>query len=402
MSANSCNLKQRRLLMLNASWSEIPFIAAARKMGFYVITTSTKPDYPGHKYADEYVYGDYRDTSKMIEIIKQYDIDAISWGCSDTCALTACYLGEKLGFKGHDTYLNAQIIHLKDKFKEFAKEHNIKTPVSNNYSSVDEALASASKVKFPVIIKPVDLAGGQGIQVVKKLEEYIGAIKNAFDKSKIKRILVEPFIEGTLHSLNTFIVNQKVVSYCTANDYSYLNKLMTNSGISPADNWKEAVKQLIPETEKVARILGLVDGQLHMQYIMQPDGECYIIEMMRRNIGNNWSVMLNDSVGVNWAEWVIRAEAGMDCHNIPESKEPKGYYGYHMLMAPRNGKFLGVEVEKSIQDHIYHLTVKEQPGFEISDYLNYKIGNAMVHFDTMEEKDYFMPRINELIKVVVE
>lgn len=388
--------------MLNASWSEIPFIAAARKMGFYVITTSTKSDYPGHKYADEYVYGDYRDADKMIEIIKEHDIDAISWGCSDTCALTACLVSEKLGMKGHDTYENAQIIHLKDKFKEFAKKYGIKTPISNNYSSEEEALSDKNEVKFPVIIKPVDLAGGQGIHVVRQVEDYESAIKNAFERSKIKRILVEPFIEGTLHSLNTFIVNQKVVSYCTANDYSYINKLMTNSGIAPADNWKEAVKQLIPETEKVAQILGLADGQLHMQYIMTAEGDCHIIEMMRRNIGNNWSVMLNDSVGVNWAEWVIRAEAGMDCHCIPVNKEPQGYYGYHMMMAPQNGKFVGVEVDESIRKFVYHLTVKEQPGFEIKDYLNYKIGNAMVHFDTEEEKDFFMPRINELIKVIVE
>ena len=51
-------LKQKRLLMLTATMHEVPFILAAKKMGFYVITTNNRPDYPGHKYADEYVFAD--------------------------------------------------------------------------------------------------------------------------------------------------------------------------------------------------------------------------------------------------------------------------------------------------------------------------------------------------------
>ena len=71
----------KKLLMLNASEHEIPFILAARKLGFYVITTSTKRDYAGHKYADEYIYGDYNNYEEMISLCKLNNIEAISQGC---------------------------------------------------------------------------------------------------------------------------------------------------------------------------------------------------------------------------------------------------------------------------------------------------------------------------------
>lgn len=394
--------KQKKLLMLTATEHEIPFILAAKKLGFFVITTNNRPDYAGHKYGDQYVYANFSEYDRMVDLCKALNIDAISWACTDPCALAACYIGEKLGLKGHDSYEIGQIIHLKDKFKEFAKKYNINTPIAENFDNLEAALQYGDYAKYPVIVKPVDLAGGQGIRVVRDIASYRDAIAKAFERSWKKRVVVEPFIEGTLHSLNTFIINQKVVSYCTANDYSYLNKYMTNSGISPADNWKDAIKYLIPETEKVARILGLVDGQLHMQYIMQPNGKPVIIEMMRRNIGNFWSSMLNDAAGVNWAEWVIRAEAGMDCHAIPSPKEPKGFYGYHMMLGDKNGIFKGVTIDKEFEKYIYQVVMWQQPGYEITDYLSNKVGNCLFHFDTEEEKNHYMPLINDLVKVNVE
>lgn len=395
-------VEQKRLLMLNASWHEVPFILAARKIGFYVITTSTKADYPGHRYADEYIYFDYSDYDGLVELCKQHKIDAISWGTTDPCALSACYVGEKLGLMGHDTFENGQIIHLKDKFKEFAKINGINTPIAEHFENEGDAIAYRTKINYPVIVKPVDLAGGQGIKIVRESKEFTEAVKEAFSLSKEKRIIVEPFIEGTLHSLNTFIVDQKVVSYCTANDYSYLNKYMTTSGVSPADNWEKAVEFLIPETEKVAKILGLVDGQLHMQYIMQPNGKPVIIEMMRRNIGNFWSSMLNDAAGVNWCDWVIRAEAGLDCHNIPSNKQPVGFYGYHMMQGSKNGIFKGIEIAQEFEKYIYQTIMWEKPGFVINNYMYNKLGNILFHFKTEEEKNKYMPIINEMVKVIVE
>ena len=392
---------QKKLLMLNAKLHEVPFILAARKLGFYVITTGTKADDYGHRFADEYICADYSNLDGMVEFAKKLQIDAVSWGCSDNCALTAAYIGEKLGLKGHDTYKNTEIIHRKDAFKKFAAEHQIRTPISHSFSDPDTALAYSAEADYPLIVKPTDMAGGQGVSVAENAEEYREAVGAAFERSRAKKIVVERFLRGTLHSLNTFILDQKVVSWCTANDYSYKNAYMTNSGIAPADNWEKAIEVLIPETERVAKLLGLVDGQLHMQYIME-DGEPWIIEMMRRNIGNNWMTMLTDSTGVNWPEWVIRAEAGMDCRAIPKPRLADGFYGYHMMMSDRNGIFKGIEIAPEFEKYIYQFTQWEEPGYVVEDFLSAKLGNLVFHFKTEEEKARYMPRINEYVKVICE
>lgn len=389
----------RKLLMLNASEHEIPFILAARNLGFYVITTSTKSEYAGHKYADEYIYGDYNNYDQMIQLVKDHNIDAVSHACTDDCALSAAYICEKLGLKGHDTFENTCIIHRKDQFKQFCKQYHIQAPISEYFCTYDEAITYGGQCQYPVIIKPTDLAGGIGIHIANNKDEYTIAVQQAFERSHEKHIVVEPYIQGTLHSLTTFIVDQKVVAHATEDDHSSYNKYMTNWGIWNSLSWESVKDKLISEVEKVASILGLVDGNLHLQYIIDTNGKPWIIEMMRRNIGNNNMFAMSNCYGLNWPEWFIRAEAGMDCHNIPKYSEPHGYWGYFMVMAPQNGTFDHIEIAPEIQPYVYQTYEWVEAGHEINNYLMEKMGSVLFTFPDVETRLKYEGRMSDLLKV---
>lgn len=390
----------KKLLMLNASIFEIPLIRAAQAQGYYVITTGNNANAPGHKTSDEYAAFDYSDYEGMIKLAKELKIDAMSQGCSDNCALLAAYMGEMLGLKGHDTYENAQIIHRKDKFKQFAIEAGIKSPVAHYYAGVDEALAEEMKADIPLIVKPSDQAGGKGVSTVYDSDAYQKAVLKAFKMSRDGRIVVEPFIEGTLHSLSTFIIDQRVAAYTTLNDYSYANRYLTNTGVSPADNWEGAIKVLIPETEKVAQKLGLVDGLLHMQYI-ERQGQFWIIEMMRRMPGNNCTTAASRASGIDWRDWIIRAEAGEDCRGIPTSKTPDKIYGYHAIMSNRNGIYQGYDVSDDFKKRIIDITEYETSGTVVDDYMYQKFGLVQFYFNNNEEKEKYIRKMNALIRCIV-
>lgn len=390
----------KKLLMLSASIFEIPLIQAAQAQGYYVITTGNNANAPGHKISDEYAAFDYSDYEGMVKLAEKLGINAISQGCSDNCALVAAYMGEKLGLSGHDTYENAQIIHRKDKFKQFVKEAGIKSPVAHYYESTGEALEHKIKDDIPLIVKPSDQAGGKGVSVVCDFDAYEKAVINAFKTSKDGRIVVEPFIEGTLHSLSTFLIDQRVAAYTTLNDYSYVNKYLTNTGISPADNWESAVKFLIPETEKVAQKLGLVDGLLHMQYI-EHQGEFWIIEMMRRTPGNNCTTAASRASGIDWRDWIIRAEAGEDCRGIPAPKVPDKIYGYHAIMSDRNGIYQGYDVSAEFKNNIIDIMEYDGSGTVIDDYMYQKFGLVQFYFHNVEEKENCIRRIDNLIRCIV-
>lgn len=393
---------KKKLLMLSGKESEITFILTARNMGYFVYTTGFKADRPGNKYADKYIPFDYSDYDGMVELAKKLEISAICQGCNDFCALTAAYMGEKLGLKGHDVFETAKIFHQKDAFKKFAKKNNIRTPQSECFDTREDAYAYETLELYPLIVKPTDLAGGAGVAIAGNRKEYEEAVENALKWSHEKKVVVEPYIEGTLHSLSTFLVKNKVAAFGTANDYSYKNRYLTNTGIFPADDWERAVNILIPEIERIADILKLADGLLHLQYIMDESGIPWIIEMMRRAPGNNFTIPLSEATGINWREWIIRAEAGENLEGIPQNRCTDGYYGYHSIMSPANGIVKEIQFDAEFKKHIFQYEEWQGEGYEIKDYLRDKLGNVQYYFSDMEERMKFLPRINELVHVELD
>lgn len=390
----------KRLLMLSASIFEIPLIRAAQAQGYYVITTGNNSGAPGHTVSNEYINFDYSDYDGMVQMAKRVGVDAISQGCSDNCALVAAYMGEKLGLLGHDTLENAKIIHRKDKFKEFVAKYGIHSPIANYFNSIEGALYFEFGDN-PVIVKPSDQAGGKGVSVVDNIVAYEKAVRRAFEISREGRIVVEPFIQGTLHSLSTFIVDGHIATYATLNDYSFQNKYMTNTGVSPADGWKNAIEKLLPEVEKVVEKLKLVDGLLHLQYIKSKD-DYWIIEMMRRTPGNNCTTALSRASGIDWRDWIIRAEAGRDCHGIPYAKFPDRIYGYHAIMGEHNGIYQGFDVDDDFKKNIIDFEEYDSPGTIVDDYLYQKFGTVQFFFDNEMEKEKYIHKINELIRCKIK
>lgn len=396
-------MQNRKLLMLNATIHDVPLILEARKQGFYVITTGNRPDFVGHQYANEYVFCDYSDYPKLVMLCKGKNISAVSCGTSDPAYYAAAYLGEYFGWHGHDKLDTIKILHNKGLFKKFTKEHGIQSPISEIYSDIKEALNKFSTHEYPLIIKPVDQAGGKGISVVWNREEYTLAISKAFNYSNIGQIVVEPYLDGSQHSLSTFLVDQKVRVFCSWDDLPYSDKYMISRGALPAtySNKEYIENKLISEVEKIASILKLVDGIFHLQFIVY-NGEPYIIEVMRRCPGNWDTCMETTATGINWDQWVILAESGMDCHGLPIGRKVSGYWGYYVVLSKKNGVLKKINISNDIKDNIYRFNIWEQYGHAITNCKYDKLGLVHLWFSSEQEMKYKMKIIDDLVYAEVE
>ncbi len=392
----------KKLLLLNANRFESQFVLSARNMGYYVLTTGNNTNHPAHRFADQYISCDNSDYEAIVDLIQKERIDAICQGVTDRCALLASYVGDKIGLKGHDSFKSALTIHLKNEFKKYAVNNGIKTPRAMSFTSKEDAIEALSEIQFPVIIKPSDRGGGQGISIAKRINEGKNAINHAFNWSINKKIVIEQLIEGTLHSMTTFLVNKKVVAYGTANDYSFINQYMTNAGCFPADNEEEAVKQLIPQVEKIASDLNEVDGLMHFQYMVDKEGTHWIIEMMRRSPGNRYLSALSNSTGINWIEWIIRAEAGEDCSMIPAARSHDGIFGYQSILSPNDGVYKGIVISDEIKKYVFNLEEFYEPGYEVTDSANQKLGSLQFRFPNNQLKDKYIHKINNMSYALCE
>ncbi|MDD6328375.1 MAG: ATP-grasp domain-containing protein [Lachnospiraceae bacterium] len=371
----------KRVLVLNGSFCETPVIKKLKEFGYYVITTGNAPELEGHKFADEYIAGDYSNKELMLEMVKQHNIDGVVSCANDFGVISAAYISEKMGWKGHDSLENTLILHHKDLFKEYCYKHNIPSVKSVVFTDQTELLDYVRSVEFPIIIKANDLTGGKGIQRANNYDEAVNAAEYAFLMSRNKRILVEPFIEGTQHAVDAFICEGKIVATTSCNCYSIVNPYLIQTETYPSDH-EEDIEPICEIISQMVSNLKLVDGIFTVQYIRKDD-KIYVIEVMRRLLGNLSLTLYEKATGFPWYEAYIKSSLGLDCTDL-KSGEPEGRYcGHHGIFALRNGVFSGYHIPEEIKNHLYeHVELIEQ-GSEIDDYKHQRIASI---FYTYEEK----------------
>lgn len=400
---NKCRKAEHmRVLILNTSHNDLAMISALKKMGCYVIATGNRPGLPGEKYVDEYIQADYSDKEKMLSLSRQLKIDAVCACCNDFGVITASYIAEKLGLEGHDTYENTLTIHHKDRFKKFAAGHNIMTPPAWEFDSEEKAEYFLEyEMSYPGIVKPADLSAGNGVMRVENPEEGKTAVSRAFEKSRVKKIVIEPYIEGSQHAICTFLKDKKVVACCSNDEYSIVNPYRVEIDTYPAAGFEKVKDILVEQIEKIAEALQLKDGIFHMQYRMK-EGRPYILEAMRRVLGNMYGIPASRSNGFAWDYWEARTHCGLDCSEVPFAMETKGFHAYRAIMSRKNGILRDVQIDASLEKYIFQRFMMWEKGQKIENFLSQPLGFLFFEFDSMEEMHQVMLEEYEKIAVILE
>lgn len=399
----------KRILILNGSLSETPLIKAAKDLGFYVITSGNNPSLIGHKLSDDYVNANFYDKDAILEIAKDRKIDYICSCCHDGGILTASYVAEKLGFPGFDPYSVSRTLHIKDEFKRYCKGRPILTPKADNFVDPRLALKHILDSRKSVVIKPVDSAGGKGVTIVPFLEknddleneELAGkAIDLAFEFSPSKKIVVEDFIEGTLHSCSTFIVNGSVRYYYCDNEIATINPYTVSTSYSPAADWQSVESSLIDTANYLARDLGLCNGILHFQYILS-DGRAFILEITRRCSGDLYPLPVSLALGIDWQDLIVRAAAGLPIP-IGPVKRQEGFFGRHCIMADKNGEILRFTIGDEIRPNIVSVHYAFQVGEVVTSHLNQKLGVLILRFNSILEAQRKVAQLHSICRAEIK
>lgn len=390
----------KKLLLLGGSHAEIPLIQAAKKMGYYVITSGNQADGLGHPYGDEYINCDFSDKEAICALAKEKQVDAICSGCNDFAYLSAAYACEKLGIPGHDPYETAVKIHHKDRYRALAEELGIETPGACSCQSLKEVEAACETLHFPIIVKPVDLTGGKGMKRCDSKEEALKAYEGAMKATREPGIVVEEFVTGTNHGFSAYIQDKKVTFYFVDNEQYYLNPYLVSGASAPGDVPESAVDRLIKDCEKLAEALRLKDGILHIQFILEDDKTPVIIEVCRRAPGDLYVHLVELQTGVDYPAYIVAGEAGIKMP-LPKRKAENGYYVRHCAMANKQGKVKEVSISKEIAPFICEKMLWYREGEEIEDVLKYKAGILFLHFTQEKEYRHYLGHLTELITIEV-
>ena len=387
----------KKALILNISHNDLGQIRALKQLGYYVIGTGNNPQLPGRMLVDRYIPEDYSDKDAILRIATDNSIDAICSCCNDFGVITAAYVAEKMGLPGHDTYETAKTIHHKNLFKEFTRAHGIPSPVSHCFAQKEEAVEWVKEHgKYPLMIKPVDLTGGKGCARTENLSSSISAIAQAFQISRCKRIVVEPFIVGSQHACCTFLVDKRVRAICTNDEYSITNPYKVEVDTYPATGFEPIRDLMIRLIERMAVALDLKDGIFHIQYIMQ-EGKPYIIEAMRRILGNLYMLPAMKLTGLDWDYWETRAQCGLPLDGFPTSLKQEGYWAYRCVMGNKKGIVHDVVIPQEFRQYMFDKFEMWHENDVVEDVLNTQLGFYFFQFPNAEKmKEMMVDRYSDI------
>jgi len=372
-------MSKPKLLIAGGGYAEIPLIEAAKAMGFFVITTGYFPKERGHTFSDLYEPADYSDKEQVLALAQKHSISAICSSCNDFSILSCAYVAEKMGLPGYDTIENTQIIHHKDKFRAFCLKNNLSVPQAQGFSSINEAVESILNFEFPVIIKPIDLTGGKGISVVKSQEQWNASIQKAFDISKVKRIVIEEYIEGSNHGFSALIQNGKVAFYFTDDEYYVPNEFWVSGTSTPGTITESEISQLIDFSEITIALLKLNDGLFHIQCIIN-EGRVYIIEVCRRPPGDLYLKFIKHATGFDFSKAIIQFISGKMNDTLLQLN-PEGFYARHCISSLKKGYISNLTLDKEITKSV----IEEYRLWTANSYVeNYVSQKAIILFMKFE------------------
>lgn len=384
----------QKILIANGGYAEIPLIMAAKNAGYCVYVGGANENAPGNVMADHYCKVDYSDPEAIGELIEKEGIDLICSGCTDYSYKAVSVICDRLNLPGHDSPDVIESIHDKDRFRALARKIGIPAPASIMCSSAED-IDKAPDLKYPVLIKPVDACGGNGISLCHNRDELVFSVKEAFDNTRSGRVVVEEFLEGTDHGFSTLIKDRKVAFWFCDNEYHDVEKYAVSAVSYPSDVDSIAIENLKEQVERIAEELKLKDGLVHIQFKWLNDGTPVIIEMCRRSPGDLYIEFVKYVTGFDYPNAILMGETGSNIDINVSDPHPDKYCVRQVVICRDGGILQDIRFSGRLEKYITDRFLYFKKGKRVSPLT--KCGVIFLSFDSQKSLDDTMKTINDEI-----
>ena len=206
------------------------------------------------------------------------------------------------------------------RFEVIARELGIEQPANGTATSVDEAVAIAQNIGFPVLVRPSYVLGGRAMEIVHDEVSLRDYFERAARVSEDRPVLVDRFLE------DAFEADVDALSDGTNVVIGAVMEHIESAGIHSGDSAcilppylipPAAVAQMKAHTVAFAKKLGVV-GLINVQYAYK-NGQVYVIEVNPR--ASRTAPFVSKAIGVSLPSVAARLMLGETLEQIGFTKE---------------------------------------------------------------------------------
>ncbi len=202
---------------------------------------------------------------------------------------TALKLAEQFHKKGipiiGTSYTNMDLAEDRGAFSDLLKAEGVPYPEYGVSETVDEALAIAKRVGYPVLVRPSYVLGGQRMKIVINDQELEQSVLSIFKHMPDNRVLIDQFLERAKEA--------EIDAICDGDDVHIMGVMehIEPAGIHSGDSSamlptyslsEDAVNTMIDYTKRMAKALNIL-GLINIQFAIHTDKvtgveKVYVIE----------------------------------------------------------------------------------------------------------------------------
>jgi carbamoyl-phosphate synthase large subunit len=206
------------------------------------------------------------------------------------------------------------------RFEALSRELEVRQPANGTVVNLEEAVAVAEDVGYPVLVRPSYVLGGRAMEIVYDERSLRNYFQRAVDVSSGFPILIDQFLEDAFEA--------DVDAVCDG-ERCLIGGIMQHiedAGIHSGDSAcvlpsykidEAALEKMAEHTRSYARALGVV-GLINVQYAVK-DGVVYVLEVNPR--GSRTIPFVSKATGVSMAKVAAAVMVGKSLDEVAPSEE---------------------------------------------------------------------------------
>lgn len=298
----------KKLLVLGGNPETSALVKLANDMGIKTIVTSGRHTDDAKKYAWRAFDIDGMDVESLVSLAHDENIDGVLVGVADVLVPSYCKLCDILKLPCYATSEIVSVFAFKDVFKETCERYGIhgipEYPLEANMDPNDVA-----KIRYPVMIKPVDNGGGVGMTVVCNEDELRTGVETALLFSKKKRFIVEKYMQcedmGMYYTFKDGVCSASCIydRYTTDEQPGFSRVCL--GGTYPSKHIDEYFEKMHNNVLKMFKDIGIKNGVLMLSAFYE-NGEFYVYDTGFRLQGEAPHFIIKEIQGFDQREMLIR------------------------------------------------------------------------------------------------